>query len=128
MLTTERSVAVRDASDPSQVRRAQRLVKRKQARLALALRTVMATAEGRIVLWELIATTGVFGPVWSANGSLMNYNVGRQSVGRELLDDLMAVDADLYQLMEREMRALAKREDTEIEASHTPKAEELATT
>lgn len=118
-----RNTAQRSATDPKQIRLARRLEQRRQVRLAAAIKSVMNTQEGRLMMWELLGTCGIFSSVWEASAKI-HYNAGRQDVGHELLADLHAVDTNLYLLMEREMRALAAREQSEIDASHTSGADE----
>ncbi len=83
----------------------------------------MNTPSGRLVFWELIRTCGTYASVWEASAKI-HYNAGRQDVGHEILADLIAVDPNLYQLMEREMRTLQAKEQAEIEALHAPSAKE----
>jgi len=118
-----RHTAQRNALDPKQLKLVRRLERRQQIRLEAALRNVMATPDGRIVMWELLRTCGIFASVWEASAKI-HYNAGRQDVGHELLADLHTVSTDSYLLMEREMRALAAREQVEIDASHTSGADE----
>jgi hypothetical protein len=118
-----RQSAQRSAIDPKQIKLARRLANRQQIRLEAALKSVMNTADGRLVMWELLRTCGIFSSVWEASAKI-HYNAGRQDVGHEILSDLHLVSTDLYLLMEREMRALAAREQAEIDASHTSGADE----
>lgn len=115
---------VRNASDRSQVKNAERLELRRTRRLAAALKRVMQTAEGRLLMWSIVESAGIYRSVWSNVQAEVNRNVGRQDFGHELLADLIAVDDELYLQMEREMRALAKQENDEIDASHVASAED----
>ena len=118
-----RNAVVKNAADPQQRNRAVRLERRRDARLRAALKVVMGSPEGRLVMWELLRTCGVYSSVWEASAKI-HYNAGRQDVGHELLADLHDVAPELYLTMEREMRTLAKREQDEIDAGHLKPAEE----
>jgi hypothetical protein len=111
----------RNAADPKQRNRAERIERRRAQRLKAAITDVMKTQPGRLVMWELLSTCGVFRSVWEASAKI-HYNAGRQDVGHELQADLHEVDTDLYLLMEKEARVLAAREQAEIEAGHTSAA------
>jgi hypothetical protein len=107
---------VKNATDPKQIKSAERLLKRRHDRLVDALRAVMETAPGRLVFWELIVTCRSFESIYRNGEGDLLYNAGRQDVGFELLGDLQAVVPDRYLLMEQEMRALATREASETDA------------
>jgi len=112
---------VRNAADSQQVRRAGRRQQRRDERRQNAVRAVLATPEGRFVFWDLIASAGVFRSIWESSARI-HYNAGRQDFGHELIAMLVEADPEAYQLMEREMRALAKRDALETDASHTDSA------
>lgn len=112
---------VRNAADPDQVKRARRKEQHRDELLAAALKQVLSTPAGRIVCWELLARAGVYQSVWRPTVEV-HYLAGRQDYGHELLGLLIAADEDLYQVMEREARARAKRDDAETDAAHTPRA------
>lgn len=114
-------VAVRNAADPKQVRRAERQARDRDARLLLDVLAVMSTLPGRRVMWELLSRAGVFRSVW-AQSALIHYNAGKQDFGHELMALLVKAGEDEYQQMEREARAEARREADGNEASHTPPA------
>jgi hypothetical protein len=84
-------------------------------------RRVMATPEGRFVMADLIRGTGVHRSIWD-NSARIHYNSGRQDWGLELMATLQEVDADAYDLMEAERRALDRRDASEIEALHIANA------
>jgi hypothetical protein len=109
---------VRNAADAGQVNRARSRDRDKAREFAANLRAVMALPYGRAVMWELISRAGVFRSVWSPNSEI-HYKAGRQDYGHELLAELVSVDEELYQLMEREARARVRRDARATEASHT---------
>jgi hypothetical protein len=113
----------RNASDPKQVRYAERKQRQREARFLAALREVLRTPAGRIVGWELLARAGVFRSVWDPSAKI-HYNAGRQDYGHELLASMLEADEEAYQLMEREMRAYLRNEQQEAAAVQTPRADE----
>lgn len=108
---------VQNAADPQQVRFAQQFEKRRRERFENAMLAVLGSADGRIVLAELVKRAGVYRSIWHPSSEI-HYNAGRQDYGHELMADLVALDEDLFQLMEREDRAWAKHEQAVIEAAH----------
>jgi len=108
---------VRNAADPQQVRRAARKDERREARRLAAYRLVLGTEAGRFVFWDLIANAGVFESIWHPSAAI-HYNSGRQDYGHKIMADLLRADEDAYDLMNREMRALAKSDARETEAAH----------
>jgi len=117
----------RNAADPRQVKYAARKERQLHDRVRDALRTVLSTPAGRIVLWDLLVRAGIFRSVWE-NSARIHYNAGRQDYGHELLAALVEADEDGYQLMEREMRAWQRSQDQEAAAVQTPAAAEGAQT
>lgn len=116
---TERRQAVRNAADPRQVKEAGRLDRRRVERYQNALRAVMSTTEGRIVMAALVRRAGVFKSIWHPSAEI-HYNAGKQDYGHELMADLYAIDdGTAYQVMEREEWAYGKALDREIDAIHT---------
>lgn len=102
-------VLVKNASDPQQVRRAERAERRAAAEQRAALRAVLDTPEGRRVFWGLLSDAGVYRSIWSPNAQI-HYNAGRQDFGHELQARLLEADENLYDLMAREARARARLE------------------
>src|SRR5262245_38935415 len=113
-----RSALVKNAADPQQVKRADRKERRTEEIRLAAYATVMASPEGRFVMWDLLGMAGVFRSVY-AGGDLTAYNAGRQDFGHELMAMLLRVDEPCYEAMEREARFRARRDATENEAAHT---------
>lgn len=114
---------VRNAADPAQVKRAERKERDRVERFRTNLTAVMATEAGRQVLWELLTRAGIYQSIWDPS-SKIHYNAGRQDFGHEMLAALLDADEDLYQLMEREMRAWQRVEDRGTDAAHTSRAEQ----
>jgi hypothetical protein len=118
----ERPAEVTNAANPDQVRGSRRRSQRREVRFLDALREVMRTPAGRLVFGErdrgLLARCGIYTSPLHAAGSMLYYNVGRQDMGREILAQLLAAGEDEYQLMEKEMRALAVRDDNETRGNN----------
>jgi hypothetical protein len=113
-----------NAADPRQVRRARRLAKHREERFITALRAVLETPAGRLVFGEreqgLLARLGAFRSAFHQSGSVTYYQIGRQDAGHELIALLVEASEDLYLEMEREMRALAKRDEETTAAAQSP--------
>lgn len=112
-----------NAANPQQLRHATRKEKQRLERRLGALRAVMATPEGRMVMWELLERAGIFRSIWHPSAQI-HYNAGRQDFGHEILAWLTDADEEAYLTMEREMRTLARRESNEAEAVRTNGADD----
>lgn len=110
---------VKNAGSERQVRRAARTEAERDERFRDGLLGVMSSARGRAFVWGLLEEAGVYRSVWADHGQLMARNVGKQDYGHWLLAELLDVDENLYQLMEREGRAFKRREDKETDAAQT---------
>jgi hypothetical protein len=117
--------AVRNAADPEQVKRARRAEKRIDERFQDSLRAVMSTTDGRLVVWSYLGKFGVYRGVYADNPQRMAYDAGRQQCGHDLLADVIAADEHLYQVMEREMRALADAEAATEQAESQAQTDEM---
>lgn len=114
---------VRNAADPKQVKRAERKAREREALFQDALKAILATSAGRVVLWELLARARVFESIWHPSAEI-HYLAGRQDYGHELMAMLVDADDELFFLMQQEARARAKRDDRATDAAHTAGAEE----
>lgn len=112
---------VRNAADPKQVKFAEQVEKRRTERFAQALIAVMNTEAGRTVMAQLIRRAGVYKSIWHPSSEI-HYNAGRQDYGHELMADLVGIDENLYQTMEREEWAWNKQQERAIDAAHTQRA------
>ncbi len=108
---------VENAADPQQVRFAAEFERRHHERFETAMRNVLASQDGRIVLAALIRRAGVYRSIWHPSSEI-HYNAGKQDYGHELMADLVRIDEEKYQLMEREAWAWAKHEQHVIESAH----------
>lgn len=89
----------------------------------------MATTEGAIVLWEMLAKCGIHSTVTALgfDQPRVMFMAGRQDIGLELLKDMVRVDGELYVDLERAMRTIDKREAEEEAAARTPSATQAIT-
>jgi hypothetical protein len=116
---------VRNAADPRQVKRAERVERERLEKFLENLRRVMLTTEGRAVMWELLERAGIYRSVFDPHGSLQSYKAGRQDFGHELIAVIHQAgdqgDGEhLFELMEREARLRKRLEDRATDAAHTP--------
>ncbi len=123
-MSDQRRPLVKNAADPRQVAHAERKERRREERVRVAIRNVLAMPAGRLLLWELLGRAGVYQSVFDASGSRTFYNAGRQDFGHELLALLVDADQEGYLEMEREARAFARNEQVEAAAAQTPAANE----
>lgn len=110
-------VLVRNAADPKQVKFAEQVERRRAQRFFDAMHAVMDTPEGRIVMATLIRRAGVYRSIWHPSSEI-HYNAGRQDYGHELMADLVAVDEQLYQVMEREEWVWNRQQERSVDAAH----------
>lgn len=122
---TRQRVAVRNAADRQQVKRAERAQQRIADQFLDCLRGVMSTREGRLVMWAYLGKFDVFTGVYSDHAQRMAFQAGRQQAGLELRADLLAAGEDFYQLMEREMRAMADAEAATEQAEQQAQTDEM---
>jgi len=73
------------------------------------LRAVMATAEGRRFVWDLLGECGTFQLGWSPSAEI-HLRAGMRSVGLSLLARVHVDCFNEYQAMEREARDAAELE------------------
>lgn len=114
---------VRNAADPQQVGRAERREKDRSVIERAAMKAVMSTPEGRLVMWSLLEGMGIFRSIWTPSAEI-HYRAGWQDAGHQLQALILAADEDLYDLMCREARARVKRAANETDAAHTARADQ----
>ena len=114
----DRRPLVRNAADPRQVNYARRKTKDTDKQLAAALRIVLSTYEGRLVWATFLEGAGLYEASFDHSGSVMYFKEGRRNQGLEWQARLVAADEQLFELLERERRARARRLDNETEAVH----------
>ncbi len=124
---------VRNAADPSQVKRAGRMTARRRDRELDALRFLLGTEQGRAFLVRLFRHVRVpgflrvdsadFGSIWESSAAI-HYNAGAQDVGLFFLRELEHASPDAVALLLKTARATDRNEDLENAASRTPAATE----
>ena len=94
---------VGNASDEEQVERAQTIEKLEARSFDKSLATVLATYEGRHVIWMVISECGVFRtPENFAEHGRLAFSVGAQDRGRWMIAQVERVDYDAYLAMQQE--------------------------
>lgn len=61
-----------------------------------SLKEVMSTTDGRIVILSLLSRTNAYRPIYEPDSNSMYYATGKQSLGLELLNELLSIDINLY--------------------------------
>lgn len=110
-----------NAADPAQVRYAARKERQRAERFSRAMKVVLSSAEGRLVIGELLERSGLWRTSWDPSAKI-HFNEGRRNFGLELLAEVQTTDEEAYLLMERERRAWHRSEAAETAASQTPSA------
>jgi hypothetical protein len=109
----------RNAGDRKEQAQLERLERRRLNRWKQNLGAVMNTPEGRAVMWTLLRRAGVYSSVFNTHGGVLNYNVGRQDYGHELIAEILKLGDEPYLAMEREGRAADARDLAEAESHQT---------
>lgn len=80
--------------------------RRQEAIRALRLKTdwkqVLSDRSGRAVIWSILSDAGVFQPVFDTNALSMAFKEGRRNHGLKILDVVMRIAPEAYQLMQEE--------------------------
>lgn len=79
---------------------------KKRERELSDIRRVLQLPEGRRLYWRIMEKGGVFRDAYagdSSNGT--NYNLGRQSISRDFLNDLLEADSKILTQIQDEFRA-----------------------
>lgn len=109
-----------NAANPRAIRSQGRLATKIRARFLMALREVMGTEAGQIVLLErehgLLARFGEHRSCYSSDALEMAYRSGRQDAAREILALIVEADEQKYLEGEARMRALARKDAGERDA------------
>lgn len=100
-MTTRRAM-VGNAGDEEQVARAARREKLTRAQELEDLRTVLATAPGRRLLWRLMGYCQVFASVYDDVPARMAHGTGKQDVGHFLMHEIEEARPDAFLTMMQE--------------------------
>jgi hypothetical protein len=114
---------VRNAADEKQVRNAGRKAQDVEALKRARLRAVMELPEGRAFLWDLLEDCRVYESIWHPSAQI-HYNAGVQDTGHRLMARMLEASEELFQQLEREARSRRKKFESDIDASHTARANE----
>lgn len=114
----------RNAADPKQVRQAKRSAGDHEKAVEAAYRELMGTPAGRMAMWDQLERHGLYKTVFDPHGSWMAFNAGKHSMGLELQALLVRVAPKEYLRMEEEARLRQARNDEELEAFLTTRADE----
>lgn len=88
-----------------------------------ALRRLLTTADGKLVVFWLLSRAGLYANAFDVGEAIERYRLGRQSIGLEILGKLDQIDARLYPrlLLERgealEMDRAAREAKTRTDTS-----------
>jgi hypothetical protein len=93
---------VDNASDVEQVTKADRRAKDARAMELNDLRAVLATKEGRRLLWRLLSHCKAFRSVFDENPLKMGHLSGRQDVGHFIMHEIEKAKPDAFGTMMRE--------------------------
>ena len=86
--------------------------KRKRDRELSDIRAIKKMPEGRRFYWRLMEAGGVFNDAFvSGDVNATNYNLGRQSISRLFLNELMEADPNALTQMQQERSSETKSEE-----------------
>lgn len=89
-----------NAADPKKVRKREQRAKDQQKQLAADFEALLDLPQFRRFLWHhMCDTCGLFRSTFSPNGSIMAKDLGRQSIGQELVAAVEAVNPKLIPQM-----------------------------
>ncbi len=92
----------RNASDPAQVKKAERAAKEAEEQRALDLKGLLKLPEFRRYLYRWIWEKQLALSPFNSNGSTMSLNVGRQDMAREMLHEIRLADVTAFATILRE--------------------------
>jgi hypothetical protein len=97
--------------DNKEERKIKRLDKRRERELS-DIRRVIQTPEGRRFYWRMMEKGGVFRDAFCGEDIYTtNYNLGRQSLSRDFLNDLLEADPNALKQMQDERASEIKSEE-----------------
>ena len=78
------------------------------------IREIVATPVGRRFFWRLLSMGGLFRDAFSGDSvNYTNYQLGRQSLSRDFLNELLEAKPSAFQEMQREYEAEANRDEAQ---------------
>lgn len=97
--------------------------KRRRDELERAYRAVYATRAGKLVLYDILSKSGIYGASFSGeNTHTTNFILGQQEVGKRLIRELDSIDARFYPKLLLDM---AEMREMELEAARRAAARKL---
>lgn len=91
-----------NAADETKVNQRKRKSERDREREIADLKAVMATPEGRRLMWRVLGRCGIYSQSFTGNSSTF-FNCGRQDIGLWLTAELTTTEhQEAYLLMQRE--------------------------
>ena len=89
-----------DYSDPKDVARAEQTEKLIRKQELDDIKTVLANASGRRLIWKLLSKCNVYGSIFDSDNSTMCYLSGKQDLGHFLVAEITQADENLlFKLM-----------------------------
>ena len=119
---------VDNATDRRQQHRADKKLKDRRTIAKANWQGMLARADGRFVLWDVLEKCGVFGSVFSTDPLLMARNAGRQDLGHELMILISEAEPNALELLLREGRERERRDVEQTVAEKTKPASETPDT
>ena len=92
----------RDTSNPAQVKSEEDMETLRAAEEAETLNKVLGTYEGRRVIYNILARTGMYDDIMPADNAVTHRLLGRRSIGLETVDDILTAQPNVYILMQKE--------------------------
>lgn len=100
-----------DLIDHSKEEAANKKLEKKRERQLSDIRRVLQLPEGRRLFWRVLEKGGVFRDAFAnENTNGTNYNLGRQSLSRDFLNDLLEAKPDALQQIQNEIAAELENE------------------
>lgn len=91
-------------ADKSQIKEQENRVRRKDERDLEDMRFILATTQGRRVIWRYLETCGVFKSSANNSGSWTYFYEGQRNIGLMLLADVENASPEAYLQMKKEAK------------------------
>lgn len=101
-MSEDAEALVGNAADETQVSNAKKAEKRRRDRELDDVRAVLATREGRRLLWRVMTYCSAFDSVFHENQLRMAHGSGRQDVGHFVMAEINAAKPDAFLTMMQE--------------------------
>lgn len=89
-------------SDPAEVEKAKARDEERRKQELNDIRTVLANASGRRLIWKVLTKCNAFGSVFSKEASTMSYLSGQQDLGHYIMSEIVQADENLLLKMMKE--------------------------